>query len=208
MTLTPLDWTVIALYFLMSLAIALYFSRRARGSTSEFFLSGRDAPWWLAGTSMVATTFAADTPLAVTGFVANNGIAGNWLWWSFVMSGMMTVFFYARLWRRAEVMTDVEFAELRYSGKPAAFLRGFRALYLGLPINCIVLGWVNLAMVKILRATLDVSDTAAMAILAGMLLFTAFYTTLAGLWGVLVTDLFQFVRSARWMRRAARLNHA
>lgn len=193
MELTPLDWTVIALYFLMSLAIALFYARRARGSTSEFFLSGRDAPWWLAGTSMVATTFAADTPLAVTGFVANNGIAGNWLWWSFVMSGMMTVFFYARLWRRAEVMTDVEFAELRYSGKPAAFLRGFRALYLGLPINCLVLGWVNLAMVKILRATLDVSDTAALAILAGMLLFTAFYTTLAELWGVLVTDLFQFV---------------
>jgi SSS family solute:Na+ symporter len=193
MDLTPLDWTVIALYFLVSLAIALFYARRARGSTSEFFLSGRDAPWWLAGTSMVATTFAADTPLAVTGFVADNGIAGNWLWWSFVMSGMMTVFFYARLWRRAEVMTDVEFAELRYSGKPAAFLRGFRALYLGLPINCIVLGWVNLAMVKILRATLGVNDAAAMAILAGMLLFTAFYTTLAGLWGVLVTDLFQFV---------------
>src|SRR5688572_26133538 len=193
MSLTPLDWAIIAIYFLATLCIGLYYSRRARGDTSEFFLSGRNAPWWLAGTSMVATTFAADTPLAVTGLVANNGIAGNWLWWSFVMSGLMTVFFYARLWRRAEVMTDVEFAELRYSGKPAAFLRGFRALYLGVPINCIVLGWVNLAMVKILKETMGVGDAAAMAILVGMLLFTAFYTTLAGLWGVLMTDLFQFV---------------
>jgi Na+/proline symporter len=193
MNLTPLDWTVIALYFICNLGIGLYYARRARGSTSEFFLSGRDAPWWLAGTSMVATTFAADTPLAVTGFVANNGIAGNWLWWCLVMSGMMTVFFYARLWRRSQVMTDVEFAELRYSGKPAAFLRGFRALYLGIPINCIILGWVNLAMLKILQATLGISGLLAIAVLAGILLFTAFYTTLAGLWGVLVTDLFQFV---------------
>ena len=110
---------------------------------------------------MVATTFAADTPLAVTGMVAKNGIAGNWLWWSLVMSGMMTVFFYARLWRRAGVMTDIEFAELRYSGKPAAFLRGFRALYLGIPINCIILGWVNLAMIKILKGTLGVDAFAA-----------------------------------------------
>jgi solute:Na+ symporter, SSS family len=122
MNLTPLDWTVIAVYFLFNLGIGLYYARRARGSTSEFFLSGRDVPWWLAGTSMVATTFAADTPLAVTGMVANNGIAGNWLWWNFVMSGMMTVFFYARLWRRAGVMTDIEFAELRYSGRLPAGL--------------------------------------------------------------------------------------
>src|SRR5689334_14437702 len=141
---------------------------------------------------MVATTFAADTPLAVTGFVAANGIAGNWLWWNFVMSGMLTVFLYARLWRRAGVMTDIEFAELRYSGKPAAFLRGFRALYLGLPINCIILGWVNLAMVKILEITLGLNKRGAMMVVIGMLLFTAFYTAISGLWGVLVTDLFQF----------------
>ncbi len=127
MSLSLLDWVIIAAYFLFNLGIGLYYSRRARGSTSDFFLSGRNAPWWLAGTSMVATTFAADTPLLVTGLVAKNGIAGNWLWWNMVMSGMMTVFFYARLWRRSGVMTDVEFAELRYSGKPAAFLRGFRA---------------------------------------------------------------------------------
>src|SRR6478752_5075420 len=161
MNLPLLDWTVIALYFLFNLGIGLYYARRARGSTSEFFLSGRDVPWWLAGTSMVATTFAADTPPAVTGMVAENGISGNWLWWSLVMSGMMTVFFYARLWRRAQVMTDIEFAELRYSGKPAAFLRGFRALYLGIPINCIILGWVNLAMVKILEITLGLDKRGA-----------------------------------------------
>jgi Na+/proline symporter len=113
MKLSSFDWIVIALYFLANLAIGVYYSRRARGSTSEFFLSGRDAPWWLAGTSMVATTFAADTPLAVTGMVVANGIAGNWLWWNLVMSGMLTVFFYARLWRRSGVMTDVEFAQLR-----------------------------------------------------------------------------------------------
>ena len=192
MTLTTFDWLVIAAYFLFNLGIGIYYARRAGGNTNEFFLSGRDVPWWLAGTSMVATTFAADTPLAVTGLVARNGIAGNWLWWNFVMSGMMTVFLYARLWRRAGVLTDVEFAELRYSGRPAAFLRGFRALYLGVPINCIILGWVNLAMIKILRITLGVSELQATYILVGMLLFTAFYTALSGLWGVLVTDLFQF----------------
>src|ERR671927_429633 len=192
MSLSFFDWTVIAAYFLFNLGIGIYYARKATGSTSEFFLSGRNVPWWLAGTSMVATTFAADTPLAVTGFVAKNGIAGNWLWWNFVMSGMLTVFLYARLWRRAGVMTDIEFAELRYSGKPAAFLRGFRALYLGLPINCIILGWVNLAMVKILEITLGVNKRGAIMIVIGMLLFTAFYTALSGLWGVLVTDLFQF----------------
>ena len=192
MTLSFLDWSVIAAYFLFNLGIGIYYARRATGSTSEFFLSGRNVPWWLAGTSMVATTFAADTPLAVTGFVARNGIAGNWLWWNFVMSGMLTVFLYARLWRRAGVMTDIEFAELRYSGKPAAFLRGFRALYLGLPINCIILGWVNLAMVKILEITLGLDKRGAILIVIGMLVFTAFYTAISGLWGVLVTDLFQF----------------
>jgi SSS family solute:Na+ symporter len=193
MKLSLLDWSVIAAYFLFNLGIGIYYARRARGSTTEFFLSGRDVPWWLAGTSMVATTFAADTPLAVTGFVAKNGIAGNWLWWNFVMSGMLTVFLYARLWRRAGVMTDIEFAELRYSGKPAAFLRGFRALYLGLPINCIIMGWVNLAMVKILQTTLGLDKRGAVMVVVGILLFTAFYTTISGLWGVLVTDLFQFV---------------
>src|SRR2546422_8371435 len=193
MQLTSFDWLIIAAYFVFNLGIGVYYARRARRSTSEFFLSGRNVPWWLAGTSMVATTFAADTPLAVTGFVAKNGIAGNWIWWCFLASGMLTVFFYARLWRRAQVMTDVEFAEIRYAGKPAAFLRGFRALYLGIPINCIILGWVNLAMMKILQITLGLEQREALLALLALLIFTAFYTTISGLWGVLVTDLFQFV---------------
>ena len=193
MKLTALDWMVVAAYFLFNLAIGFYYKGRAGKNTGEFFLSGRNAPWWLAGTSMVATTFAADTPLAVTGLVARNGIAGNWLWWNAVASGMLTVFFYARLWRRSGVMTDVEFAEIRYAGKPAAFLRGFRALYLGIPINCIILGWVNLAMVKILSLILGVSKDWALVIVIGIIVLTSFVSTLSGLWGVLVTDLFQFV---------------
>src|SRR5712691_10747839 len=193
MTLTVVDWLVIAAYFALNLAIGAYYARRARGSTAEFFLSGRNVPWWLAGTSMVATTFAADTPLVVTGMVARYGIAGNWLWWNMAASGMLTVFVYARLWRRAGVMTDVEFAELRYAGRPAAFLRGFRALYLGIPINCIILGWVNKAMVDILTLILGVTKLQALAIVIGMIALTSSISTLSGLWGVLVTDLFQFV---------------
>jgi Na+/proline symporter len=191
--LTLVDWAVIAAYFLFNLAIGFYYKARAGKNIGEFFLSGRNVPWWLAGTSMVATTFAADTPLVVTGLVARNGIAGNWLWWNFVASGMLTVFLFARLWRRSGVMTDVEFAEIRYSGKPAAFLRGFRALYLGVPINCIILGWVNLAMVKILTLSLGVTKSQALWIVLGMIALTSFISAIAGLWGVLVTDLFQFV---------------
>jgi Na+/proline symporter len=193
MQLTWLDWAVIAAYFLANVLIGLYYRKRATGSTEEFFVSGRDVSWWLAGTSMVATTFAADTPLAVTGIVAAYGIAGNWLWWSMLMSGMLTVFFYARLWRRAGVLTDVEFAEIRYAGRPAAFLRGFRALYLGLPINCIIMGWVNLAMVKILMMIFGVPKAEALAMVVGIMLVTSMVSTLSGLWGVLVMDLFQFV---------------
>jgi SSS family solute:Na+ symporter len=191
--LTPLDWAVVALYFAFNLGVGLYYRARAESSVDEFFLSGRNVPWWLAGTSMVAATFAADTPLAVTGMVAVGGIAGNWLWWCFAASGMLTVFFYARLWRRSGVMTDIEFAEIRYAGKPAAFLRGFRALYLGIPINCIILGWVNKAMVDILSLTLGVTERQALLIVLGIIALTASISTLSGLWGVLVTDLFQFV---------------
>jgi SSS family solute:Na+ symporter len=190
--LSRLDWTLVALYFLGNAAIGMYYRSRAGKSVNEFFLSGRNVPWWLAGTSMVATTFAADTPLAVTGMVARGGIAGNWLWWCFVASGMMTVFFYARLWRRCGVMTDIEFTEIRYAGKPAAFLRGFRALYLGIPINCIVLGWVNLAMVKILMLVLGVTRFQALLVVLGLIAVTSSISTLSGLWGVLVTDVFQF----------------
>src|SRR5213595_3399472 len=192
MRLTIIDWLIIGLYFAFNIGIGFYYKARAGKSTGEFFLGGRNVPWWLAGTSMVATTFAADTPLAVTGMVARNGIAGNWLWWNFVASGMLTVFFYARLWRRSGVMTDVEFAEIRYAGRPAAFLRGFRALYLGIPINCIILGWVNLAMVKILTLILGVTKTEALLIVIGLIAVTSFISTLSGLWGVLVTDVVQF----------------
>src|SRR3954462_11322708 len=180
MQLTWWDWFALGLYFAANVAIGLYYRSRATSSTEEFFVGGRNVSWWLAGTSMVATTFAADTPLAVTGLVASFGIAGNWLWWSMLMSGMLTVFFFARLWRRARVLTDVEFAEIRYGGGPAAFLRGFRALYLGLPINCIIMGWVNLAMTKILMITLGLDKPQAVAVLVCILLFTAFYTTISG----------------------------
>ncbi len=193
MQLTLIDWLAIAAYFLFNILIGLYYRKRATGSTEDYFVSGRNVTWWLAGTSMVATTFAADTPLAVTGLVASFGIAGNWLWWSMLMSGMLTVFFYARLWRRAGVLTDVEFAEIRYSGKAAAFLRAFRALYLGLPINCIIMGWVNLAMVKILQMIFGITKIEALLLVFAMMLVTAMISTLSGLWGVLVMDLFQFV---------------
>jgi solute:Na+ symporter, SSS family len=190
--LTIFDWVWVALYFAFNLAIGFYYKSRAGKGISEFFLSGRNVPWWLAGTSMVATTFAADTPLAVTGLVAKGGIAGNWLWWNFVAGGMMTVFFYARLWRRSGVTTDIEFSELRYAGRPAALLRGFRALYLGIPINCIILGWVNLAMVKIISLTLGLDKGRSLLIVMGLIALTSFISTMSGLWGVLVTDVFQF----------------
>ena len=192
MQLSIVDWLVIFIYFALNVSIGLYLRKRATASTEDYFVGGRKVTWWLAGTSMVATPFAADTPLAVTGMVASYGIAGNWLWWNMLMSGMLTVFFYARLWRRAGVVTDVEFTEIRYSGKPAAFLRGFRALYLGLPINCIIVGWVNLAMVKILMIIFGITKLEALLIVFGLMLITAAVSTLSGLWGVLVMDLFQF----------------
>ncbi len=192
MKLTFTDWLVVAAYFLANLLIGLHYRKKASSSTGDFFVSGREVSWWLAGTSMVATTFAADTPLWVTGQVAQHGIAANWLWWSFLFSGMMTVFFFARLWRRAEVITDVEFIELRYAGKPAAFLRGFRALYFGLLMNCLIVGWVNLAMEKILMTALGVSKTTAVALILAIIALTSFYTFISGLWGVLWTDLIQF----------------
>jgi len=190
MRLSALDWTIIAAYFVASAAIGFAFAKRAGSSVSEFFVSGRSIPWWLAGTSMVATTFAADTPLAVTGMVAENGVAGNWLWWNMVMSGILTVFFYAHLWRRAEVLTDVEFAEIRYSGGSASLLRLFRALYLAGPINLIIMGWVNLAMVTILDVGLGIPPFTGMMVLFAV---TMIYAALSGLWGVIVTDAFQFV---------------
>ncbi|MBA2459094.1 MAG: Na+:solute symporter [Gemmatimonadales bacterium] len=184
------DWLVIALYFVISAGIGLAYTRRGGRSLADYFVSGRSLPWWLAGTSMVATTFAADTPLVVAGLVAKYGVAGNWLWWNGAFSGVLTVFFFSRLWRRAGVLTDVEFAELRYGGRPAAVLRGFRALYLALPINLIIMGWVTRAMVTILQITLDVNPWVAALVLFGV---TAAYSVLSGLWGVIVTDAVQFL---------------
>lgn len=190
-----IDWAIILLYFLFSLLIGLYFSKRAGGSTENFFLSGRKMQWWLAGLSMVATTFAADTPLAVTELVGQNGIAGNWLWWNMLIGGMLTVFFFSRLWRRAEILTDVEFVEFRYSGKPAAILRGFKAVYLGVFMNTIIMGWVNLAMIKILIGMFPeyVNSSNAILFVGGCMLITAIYSAISGLWGVAVTDAFQFL---------------
>lgn len=206
MNISTIDWAIILTYLLLSTTIALYFSRRAGRNTSEFFLSGRNLPWWIAGTTMVATTFAADTPLAVTELVAKNGIAGNWLWWNMLFGGMLTVFFFSRLWRRAGILTDVEFTEIRYSGKPAAFLRGFRALYLGLFMNIVIMGWVNLAMVKILSvmfprlnifglekiSILGFTFSSHLLLVGLIMLLVAIYSSMAGLWGVSITDAFQF----------------
>jgi Na+/proline symporter len=190
MTFSAIDWAIVAAYFVLTTAIGFVFTKRGGESLSEYFISGRNVPWWLAGVSMVATTFAADTPLVVTGLVASRGVAGNWLWWNAVMSGILTVFFFARLWRRAGVMTDVELAEVRYGGRPAAVLRGFRALYLGIPINLIILGWVTLAMIKILTISLNISPLLAVFI---CFLITAAYSVAAGMWAVLWTDFFQFM---------------
>src|SRR5215469_12969595 len=158
MSFTLLDWSAIIGYLAITLILGLYFRRSAAKSSEDYFVSGRSVPWWLAGTSMVATTFAADTPLLVAGLVYTQGISGNWIWWAFLLSGMMTVFLFARLWRRSELVTDVQFAELRYAGKPAAFLRGFRAVYLGLLMNCLILGWVTKAMVSIVSVTFQITE--------------------------------------------------
>jgi SSS family solute:Na+ symporter len=191
---TLLDWSAIVAYLAITLALGLFLRRRSGRSVDDYFVSGRNVSWWLAGTSMVATTFAADTPLLVTGLVYTQGISGNWLWWAFLPSGMMTVFLFARLWRRSGLLTDVQFAEMRYAGKPAAFLRGFRAVYLGLMMNCLILGWVTKAMVSIVGTIFGVSDHTALAVCIFFLIpFTGIYVSLGGLWGVLWTDLFQFV---------------
>jgi Na+/proline symporter len=190
-----IDWLIVFLYFLLSLVIGIYFYKRAGKNTESYFLSGRQLPWWIAGLSMVATTFAADTPLAVTELVGQNGIAGNWLWWNMLMGGMLTVFFFAKLWRRANILTDVEFIELRYSGKSASFLRGFKAVYLGLFMNCIIMGWVNLAMGKILVGMFPqyVNSGNVIYFIFLTLIITALYSAISGLWGVAVTDAFQFI---------------
>ncbi|MCH8557835.1 MAG: Na+:solute symporter [Balneolia bacterium] len=186
----PYDYVVIALYAFVMLVVGWLAQRRGNKNLSDYFAGGKNLPWWVVGTSMVATTFAADTPLAVTGIVAAEGVAGNWIWWNFLFSGMLTVFVYAKLWKRADVITDVEFIEKRYSGKPAAWLRGFRAIYLAFPINCIILGWVTVGMAKILSVITPLNEWSLILILYGL---TGLYIMLSGLWGVVVTDVIQFV---------------
>ncbi len=190
MNLTPFDWAIIIAFFVVSLIVGLLVSRKAGSSTTEYFLSGRNMPWWLLGVSMVATTFSSDTPNLVTGLVRENGVAGNWGWWAFLLTGMLTVFVYAKLWRRSELMTDVEFYELRYSGKAATFLRGFRALYLGLIFNVVVMGAVSLAAVKFGEIILGIPGWQTLLI-AGSI--TLAYSVLGGLKAVIITDFVQFV---------------
>jgi solute:Na+ symporter, SSS family len=190
MQLSPLDWIIIAVYFLAVVAIGVAVSRRAGRNTSQYFLSGRDMPWWLLGISMVATTFSTDTPNLVTDIVRQNGVAGNWVWWAFLLTGMLTVFVYAKLWRRAGVLTDLEFYEIRYGGKPAAFLRGFRALYLGVFFNVVIMATVTLAAIKISGVLLGITPLQTVVMAGGV---TVLFSTLGGFRGVVLTDLLLFV---------------
>src|SRR5574338_413983 len=189
MQLTGLDWAIVLLSIVVCYIPAVLLARRAGSSTAEFFTSGRAAPWWLIGVSMVATTFSTDTPNLVTNLIREKGVANNWAWWSFLLTGMATVFFYARLWRRSGVLTDLEFYELRYSGKPATLVRGFRAIYLGLFFNCVIMASVNLAAAKIANVVLGWPILQPLLICAGI---NVVFAATSGLWGVLVTDFIQF----------------
>ncbi|EPR66193.1 sodium:solute symporter family protein [Cyclobacterium qasimii] len=189
MNISILDWAIIIAFFIISMLIGVYASKTAGKNAKEFFLSGRNMPWWLLGVSMVATTFSADTPNLVTDIVRKNGVSGNWVWWAFLLTGMLTVFVYAKLWRRSEVTTDLEFYELRYGGKAAAFLRAFRALYLGVFFNVVIMATVSLAAIKIFGVMLGLSSIETLLIVS---VVTVFYSSLGGLKGVLLTDFFQF----------------
>ena len=190
MTLSTLDWLIVGLYFILSLAIGIWSSKKAGKDTKSFFLAGGNMPWWLLGISMVATTFSTDTPNLVTDLVRQNGVSGNWSWWAFLLTGMLTVFVYAKLWHRSGVLTDIEFYELRYSGKAAAFLRGFRALYLGLIFNVLVMGTVSLAAVKFGEIVLGWPGWVTLSIACSI---TLAYSTLGGLKAVIMTDFIQFI---------------
>lgn len=190
MNLSTLDFTIIGAYMLLSLLIGLYFTKRASSSMNEFFLSGRNLPWWLAGTSMVATTFSSDTPLYVTGLVRGHGIYENWQWWCFIFSGMMSVFFFAKLWRRLGVLTDVELINIRYSGRSASILRGFKAIYFSTAIHTIIKAQVILAMAKIMDVSLGWGKWESIIVSS---LITIVYSMLSGYWGVVTTDFFQFI---------------
>ncbi|HPA16220.1 MAG TPA: Na+:solute symporter [Verrucomicrobiae bacterium] len=189
MTLQPVDWLIVLVSLIICFVPALFFGKRAGKSTSEFFVSGRAVPWWLAGLSMVATTFSSDTPNLVTDIVRRQGVAGNWCWWAFVLTGVATVFFYARLWRRSEVMTDLEFYEIRYSGKAASVVRGFRSVYLGLFFNCVIMASVNLAACKIANVLFGLPRWQTLLAVG---LLNVVFAAHSGLWGVLVIDMIQF----------------
>ncbi|MGM0635189.1 MAG: sodium:solute symporter family protein [Bacteroidota bacterium] len=190
MLLSTLDWIIVGSFFIISLAIGLIVAKKSGKSAANFFLSGRNMPWWLLGVSMVATTFAADTPGLVAGIVRKDGVAGNWIWWCFLLTGMLTVFFYAKLWRKSNITTDLEFYELRYSGKSAAFLRGFRALYLGVFFNIVIMATVCLAAIKIGHVMFGFSAIQSLVIACSI---TVIYSMLGGLKGVLLTDFIQFI---------------
>src|SRR5512136_3109486 len=189
MHLHLIDWVIVAITLVVCFVPALFFGKRAGRSTSEFFVSGRAVPWWLAGLSMVATTFSSDTPNLVTDIVRQKGVAGNWVWWAFVLTGVATVFFYARLWRRSGVMTDLEFYEIRYSGTAASVVRGFRSVYLGLLFNCMIMATVNLAACKIAGVLFGLPRWQTLALVGSL---NVVFATHSGLWGVLVIDMVQF----------------
>ena len=190
MKLYAVDWILVGCYLAFSLGVGFYFSRRASGSLSDYFVSGRGLPWWLLGTSMVATTFAADTPLAITGWIRTEGIWKNWFWWNYIFSHALVIVVFSRLWRRAEVITDNELVELRYGGRPAAFLRGFKAFYFSTIFNFIVMGWVITAMTKVFEVFFGVGQIYAVSLCVGIVLI---YTVFSGLWGVVITDFVQYV---------------
>lgn len=192
MSLALIDWIIVIFFLVLFLIIGFLYKGKASKSLSDFFLSGRNLPWYIAGVSMVATTFAADTPLAVTELVAKNGISGNWLWWNMLIGGMLTTFFFAKLWRRAQILTELEFIELRYSGKAAAFLRGFKSLYMGLFINALIIGWVNIALMSLVEVFFGITGVKLLWVVAGAMTLTAVYSALSGLWGVAITDFVQF----------------
>ncbi|MCC9137692.1 sodium:solute symporter family protein [Pontibacter silvestris] len=192
MHLDLIDWIVIAVFGILILVIGISYTGKASGSLANYFLGGRNLPWWIAGTSMVATTFAADTPLAVTELVAQSGIAGNWLWWNMLLGGLLTTFFFARLWRRAGIITDLEFIEMRYSGKAASFLRGFRSIYLGIFMNSLIIGWVNVALMSIIEVFFEVPKSEQLLYVGLAMVVVVAYSSLSGLLGVAITDVVQF----------------
>lgn len=192
MTLAWIDWLIIGLFTLITLGIGFYFRQQAGKDISQFFLGGRNLPWWIVGTSMVATTFAADTPLAVTGFVAENGVSGNWVWWNMLAGGMLTTFFFAKYWRRAGVLTDVELIEMRYSGPEAKVLRVFRSVYFGVFMNAIIIAWVNKALERLLVIFFEIPEAQAIWYVGLAMVLVALYTSLSGILGVAYTDVLQF----------------